>query len=87
MDWLVMSIVASVVLTIVLNLGLRLFPGSGERAGRRAATWAAPDPEDRSGPDEAQQHRTRVRVFFPWKAVLLASLVLTILLNVVIRLG
>jgi hypothetical protein len=87
MDWLVMSIVASVVLTIVLNLGLRLFPGAGERGGRRAATWAAPDPEVRAGPDEAQPHRSRVRVFFPWKAMLLASLVLTILLNVVIRLG
>ena len=86
MDWLVLSIVVSVVLTIVLNLGLRLFPGAGDRAGRRMETWAAPDPDDRTDTSVPRRPPTRVRVFFPWKAMLIASLVLTILLNLVIRL-
>ncbi len=86
MNWLMLSIVASVLLTVVLNIGLRLFPGAGDRAGRRMETWAAPDPDDRSDPYVPQPPQTRVRVFFPWKALLIASLVLTILLNVVIRL-
>ncbi|MEO6651926.1 MAG: hypothetical protein ABIP17_04640 [Ilumatobacteraceae bacterium] len=74
------------VLTVVLNLGLRLFPGAGDRAGRRMETWAAPDPDDGSDPYVPQSPQTRVKVFFPWKAMLIFSLVLTILLNVVIRL-
>lgn len=86
MNWLVLSILASVVLTVVLNLGLRLFPGAGDRAGRRMETWAAPNPDDRSEPYVPQSPQRRVRVFFPWKAMLIASLGLTILLNVVIRL-
>lgn len=84
MNWLVLSIVASVVLTVVVNLGLRLFPGAGDRTGRRLETWAAPDPDDRSDPYAPQPSQTRFRVFFPWKAMLIASLVLTILMNVVI---
>lgn len=84
MNWLVLSIVASVVLTVVLNLGLRLFPGARGRAGRRIETLVAPDPHDRSDSCAPQPPQTRFRVFFPWKAMLIASLVLTILLNVVI---
>jgi hypothetical protein len=77
-DWLVVSIVASVILTIVLNVALRVFPGASDRAARRMETWAAPEPD---APDR------RVKVFFPWKAMLIGSLVLTLLVNVVARLG
>jgi hypothetical protein len=98
MDWLVVSIVASVVLTVVLNLALRLFPGAGDRAARRMETWAAPDPDDRQdaygyegyddvGRTDDRGRRTQVRVFFPWKAMLIGSLLLTLLVNVVLRLG
>ncbi len=82
MNWLVLSIVASVVLTVVLNVGLRMFPGAGDRAGRRIEPWA-PDPYDRSDPQPSQ---ARVRVFFPWKLMLIASLVVTVLLNVFMHL-
>jgi hypothetical protein len=72
-NWLVLSIVLSVVLTIVLNAGLRLFPGASERAARRLEDMARPRTDYDAGP--------RVRVFFPWRTMLVASLVLTLLLN------
>jgi hypothetical protein len=85
-DWLLFSIVASVVLTIVLNVVVRAFRGTGERSSRRFENWAGAD-------EHRGEHRGRegggerpVDVYFPWKTALIASLVLTIVLNVVIRL-
>jgi hypothetical protein len=68
MNWLVVSLVLSVVLTIALNAGVRMFPGATDRAARRIEDYDY----DR-GP--------RVRVFFPWRMMLVASIVLTVLLN------
>jgi hypothetical protein len=82
MHWLLVSLVASVVLTIVLNVALRVFRGSGDCAPRRFESWAGAGEQRR--PDGGRDRR--VAVFFPWKTALIASLVLTILLNVVIRL-
>ena len=82
MNWLVVSIVVSVVLTIVLNVAVRAFPGPGDRAARRVETWADSDEQRRP----ASGRRRQGKVFFPWKSALVASLVLTIVLNVVIRL-
>ena len=84
-DFLVVSIVLSVVLTVVLNVLLRLFPGGGRRLGdsvqrfaeRRSATWD-PHPYDT---ELDRSPRSRVRVIFPWKAMLVGSIVLTIVLN------
>jgi hypothetical protein len=76
------SIVASILLTVLLNVGLRLFPGSGRRineAFTRLAERTAPEPTDEPG-------RSNVRVIVPWKAMLIASLVLTIAVNVFLRL-
>jgi hypothetical protein len=70
-DWLVVSIVVSVVLTAALNLGLRAFPGAGERAARRLDRAMAADRDD----------DRRVHVWFPWKAMLVVSLGLTVLVN------
>ncbi|HVV38549.1 MAG TPA: DUF2905 family protein [Acidimicrobiales bacterium] len=76
MQWLLPSIALSVILTIVLNVLVRAFPGGAHRAARRVDEWvAAPD----DGP------RTHVRVFFPWRSMLLASVVLTILVNLFAR--
>ncbi len=80
-SWLLLSIVLSVVLTVVLNVALRLFPDAGRRAGE-ALQRAAETPqrgEDGSG--------SRVRVIFPWKLMLIGSLVLTLLLNLLLRIG
>ena len=80
-SWLAFSIVASVALTLVLNVALRVFPGARlrlEAAMRRAAERA-----DRST-DEPDARG--VHVVFPWKVMLVGSLVLTLLLNLVLRL-
>lgn len=82
MNWLLGSIVASVVLTIVLNVALRAFRGSGDRSSRRSENW--PRADQRPGGNGGRERQ--VQVSFPWKTALIASLVLTILLNVVIRL-
>ena len=86
-DWLLFSIVASVVLTVVLNVGLRLFPGTGRSLedlfDRITQRVDAPDRADvrAEAPDEP-----RVRVIVPWKLMLVASLILTIVLNLLLRL-
>jgi hypothetical protein len=86
-DWLVFSIVASVVLTVVLNVGLRLFPGTGRSLedlfDRITQRVDAPNRADvrAEAPDEP-----RVRVIVPWELMLVASLILTIVLNVLLRL-
>ena len=74
MHWLVVSIILSVVLTVVLNIGLRLFPDAGERIVRRVS--------ERANFDGAS--RSEGRVFVPWKAMLIASVVLTVVINLVI---
>jgi len=72
-EWLLYSLIASVVLTFVLNLGLRLFPGLGRSAEDRFL--------DRME-DQLPGRKSRVKVVFPWKAMLLISVVATIALNV-----
>ena len=82
MNWLLVSIVASVVLTIVLNVAVRALRGSGDHSSRRSESW--PSADQRRGGNGGRKRQ--VKVYFPWKTALIASLVLTILLNVVIRL-
>lgn len=76
--WLVLSLVLSVVLTVVLNVALRAFPGAGDRAARGLARLASPPDDD------PRADRRRVRVIVPWRAMIVASIVLTILVNVLI---
>lgn len=77
-----MSVVASVVLTVLVNVALRAVPGRADRAARRAAgMWPAAGDGDRPPGD----HR-RVRVYVPWKAMIVASVVLTVVLNLLLRL-
>jgi len=76
--WLAVSLVLSIVLTIVLNVVLRAFPDLGDRIGRKFEEL------------EARTHRAdpadgrRVRVVVPWKAMIIASVALTILVNLVL---
>lgn len=79
-NWLIVSIVGSVVLTVLLNLLPMLFPKTARRAQERMIEeikkqhdWE--DDADRPGPS--------VKVFFPWKAMLIGSLVLTVLINLI----
>ena len=73
MQWLVASLVLSVVLTVLVNLALWLFPGLRERTARAV-----------EGLTNSAQGDRRTRVVVPWKAMLVASLMLTVLVNLVL---
>ena len=78
-DFLITSLAASAVLTLALNFLPRLFPNSTRKVEQEVhrrveEAWTDREPDD-GGP--------RVKVFFPWKAMLIASIVLTVLVNVV----
>ena len=74
------SIVASIILTVVVNLVLWLFPGAARRL-RDSPTRLTERSAEQSDGDPG-----RVRVFFPWKAMLIGSIVLTIAINVLLLL-
>ncbi len=78
MSWLVMSLVLSIVLTVGLNLGVRAFPNGARRMEERTGDRVA-----RRTIDDAP----RVRVFFPWKAMLIGSIVLTVLVTLIAALA
>lgn len=80
MTFLVVSIVGSIVLTVLLNLALRSPRGS--RGIDRGIRWLEEHPGAGTSPSEG----SAVRFVFPWKAMLVGSLLLTIVLNLVIRL-
>lgn len=75
-NFILISIIASVVLTLALNLLPVLFPN----ASRRAVDKIHQEIEKQSS-DMDQGQRRRVRVFFPWKTMLLVSVILTMFLN------
>jgi hypothetical protein len=77
-QWLLVSLVLSVVLTVLVNVFLLAFPDAGRRAAERLEQLASPAEGD--GPRSSQ----RVRVFAPWRAMLVASVILTILVNLVL---
>jgi hypothetical protein len=85
-EWLLFSLVASVVLTVVLNVALRMFPGAGRALGNLfdRITERVDTPSDEAGeaPDEP-----RVRVIVPWKLMLVASVILTVVINLLLRLA
>ena len=76
--WLVISVGLSVVLTVLLNVGLRAFPDAGHRVAQSLAKLTSPNVED------ARTIDRRVRVFIPWKAMIVGSVILTIVVNIVL---
>ena len=77
-QWLVISIALSVVLTLLVNIGLRAFPGAGRRAARRVTELTGPTA------DETRPTDRHVRVWMPWRAMIVGSVVLTIVVNLVL---
>ena len=73
-QFLLWSLIGSVVLTVALNLLPALFPDAARRTEERIVRQV----ETR----DTEPGRGRVRVFFPWKAMIAVSLGLTVLLNV-----
>lgn len=78
-NWLVVSLIASVALTLLLNVALRAFPGAGRWIGRRM--------EDLGSSTDERDGERRMRVWFPWKSMLVASLLLTVVLNLLLWFG
>ncbi len=79
-DWLLVSIVGSVVLTLALNLLPMLFPKTARRAQEKIVEDIR---KQHDWEDDAARPGPSVKVFFPWKAMLIGSLVLTLLVNLV----
>ncbi len=80
MSWLAASLVVSVLLTALVNLALWVFPGLRRWLQEGLRRMAEPPT---SGAEAATP---RVRVIIPWKLMLVASLVLTVAVNVLARL-
>jgi len=77
-DFLMTSLIASVVLTLAINLLPMLFPNAAAKAERKIVEKMQETHEDRVNPNTP-----KVRVFFPWKAMILISIGLTIAVNLV----
>jgi hypothetical protein len=75
-DFLMYSIIGSVVLTVLINVLPMIFP----KASRKAQEKISERVNDAIEKAERGE-RPRVQVFFPWKAMLIISIVLTLLVN------
>lgn len=77
-DFILYSIIGSVVLTTLLNILPLIFPNAAAKAQRKIEENARRAIEQHE--DDGQP---RVKVFFPWKAMLIGSIVLTVLVNLI----
>ncbi len=77
-NFIIYSILASVVLTAVLNILPLLFPNAATKVQKKIEENARQAIEQHEDDD-----RPRVKVFFPWKVMLIGSIVLTILVNLI----
>jgi hypothetical protein len=77
-NFLLTSLIASVVLTIAINVLPMLFPNAAAKAQRKVEENAR-----RAIEQHEDDGRPMVKVFFPWKAMILISVVLTVLVNLV----
>lgn len=77
-NFILYSIIGSIVLTIIINVLPLLFPNAATKLQKKIeenARNAIEQHEDSNQP--------RVKVFFPWKAMLIGSIVLTVLVNLI----
>jgi hypothetical protein len=77
-NFLITSIVGSILLTLLLNLLPLLFPNQAAGLQRKMEEHAR-----RSIEQHEDQNQPRVKVFFPWKAMIVISVLLTVLVNLV----
>ena len=77
-EFLLTSLIASIVLTLALNLLPMIFPKSAAKAERKIVETMQKTHNDRVDPNSP-----KVRVFFPWKMMLLLSIGLTIAVNLI----
>lgn len=77
-NFLITSIIGSIVLTLLLNLLPLLFPNQAANLQRKVEEHAR-----RSIEQHEDQNQPNVKIFFPWKAMIIISIILTVLVNVV----
>lgn len=77
-DFLLTSLIASIVLTLALNLLPMVFPNAAAKAERKIVEKMQETHDDRLDPNTP-----KVRIFFPWKAMILISIGLTIAVNLI----
>ncbi len=77
-NFLLTSIIGSVVLTIALNVLPLLFPNAAAKAQKKLEENAR-----RAIEQHEDDKQPRVKVFFPWKTMLIISVVLTLLVNLI----
>ena len=77
-DFLIISLIASIALTLVLNLLPMVFPNAAAKAERKIVEKMQETHDNRVNPNTP-----KLRVFFPWKAMILISVGLTIAVNLV----
>ena len=77
-NFLLISLIGSIVLTLALNFLPALFPNAAAKAERKIVEKMPETHADRVDPNTP-----KLRVFFPWKAMLVASLFLTVLVNLI----
>ncbi|MEE9327142.1 MAG: hypothetical protein V3U71_07575 [Cocleimonas sp.] len=77
-NFLLVSIIGSIVLTILVNLIPILFPNAAAKIQKKIKENAK-----RAIEQHEDDKQPRVKVFFPWKAMLIGSIVLTVLVNLV----
>ena len=77
-NFLMTSIVGSIVLTLLLNFLPLLFPNQAANLQRKLEDHAR-----RSIEQHEDQNQPNVKIFFPWKAMIVVSIILTVLVNVI----
>lgn len=77
-NFLQISLIGSIILTVAVNLLPALFPNAAAKAEREILESVQKTHNDRTDPNTP-----KVLVFFPWKAMLLISVVFTLAINAV----
>ncbi len=77
-NFLTYSIIGSIVLTIIMNVLPLLFPNAAAKMQRKIEKNAR-----RAIEQHEDDNQPSVKVFFPWKAMLIGSVVLTVLVNLI----
>lgn len=83
-EFLVSSVVASIVITVLLNVTIRAFPGTSADARARQMLG-----EEQARPDEMPStlDADRVRIYFPWRQILVWSMAVSVVLTAARMLG
>lgn len=77
-EFLLTSLIASILLTLALNLLPMIFPNMAAKAERKVVETMQKTHDDRVNPSSP-----KIRIFFPWKMMILISVGLTIAVNLI----